>query len=308
MELKEKRIVITGGCGFIGSHLAEKLSENNEVTIVDNLVSGTLENIRDIKDEVTLVKKDIRDIDSSIFEGIDVVFHEAAQVFISTSIEDPPFDADVNIRGTLHILESCRKKDVPILVFASSSSVYGEPQSIPVTEDHPLNPVTPYGLSKKVCEEYLRLYYSLYGFKSVALRYFNVYGKNQNPSLPNAGVISLFVHHVLNHEQLTISGDGTFTRDFVHVDDVVKANVLAACSSISTVVNIGTGRETTINEIVRHLERVVHHPVDVEYTPERKGDITRSVADITASKKILGFNPEIDLQEGLARLVCEVSE
>lgn len=308
MELKQKRIVITGGCGFIGSHLAEKLSKDNEVTIIDNLVSGNLENIQDIKDRVTLVKKDIREVNSSVFEGIDVVFHEAAQAFISTSIENPSFDADVNIMGTLNVLEACRKKDVPVLVFASSSSVYGEPQSIPITEDHPLHPVTPYGLSKKVCEEYLRLYYSLYSIKSVALRYFNVYGKNQNPSLPNAGVISLFVHQVLNHEPVTIFGDGTFTRDFIHVDDVVEANVLAACSSTSAVINIGTGRETSINDIIGHLERIVHHPVDVKYILERKGDITRSVADITVSQKILGFNPEINLQEGLTRLVTEVSE
>jgi len=310
MELKEKRILITGGCGFIGSQLAEQLSKENEVKIIDDLSSGTLTNIGGIKDKVICAKRDIRErgIETE-FNDIDVVFHEAAQAFISTSLENPLFDADVNILGTLNILEACRKKDVPRVVFASSSAVYGEPQTIPLKETHPLNPVTPYGLAKKVCEEYLRLYYSLYRIESIALRYFNVYGKNQNLVFPNAGVIALFTDRLVKGEPVTIYGDESCTRDFIHVEDVAKANILAAlCRQASaTVINVGTGRETSIKDVIRILEELTHRTIKVMHLPERKGDITRSVADITASKKILGFEPRINLEEGLARLFREVS-
>ena len=237
-----------------------------------------------------------------------MVFHEAAQVFINKSIENPHFDADVNILGTINVLEACRKKDVPKIVFASSSSVYGEPVTLPIKESHPLKPVTPYGLSKKVCEEYLEIYSSLYDIKSVALRYFNVYGKNQNPDLPNAGVIALFVSHVVKNEPVPIFGDGKFTRDFIDVSDVVRINILSAmCKQDFAAINVGTGRELSLNELVETLENIVNNPIKVVHLPEREGDISRSVADIKASQEIVQFTPQVTLEDGLSRLLREVS-
>ena len=303
-----KKILITGGCGFIGSHLAEELVKKNEVKVIDNLVSGSLSNIQKFKDNIDFVNKDIRGDIKNEFDNVDVVFHEAAQVFINKSIENPHFDADVNILGTLNVLEACRKKDVPKIVFASSSSVYGEPVTLPIKESHPLNPVTPYGLSKKVCEEYLEIYSSLYDIKSVALRYFNVYGKNQNPDLPNAGVIALFVSHVAKNEPVPIFGDGKFTRDFIDVSDVVRINILSAmCNQDFAAINVGTGRETSLNELVETLESIVNNPIKVVHLPEREGDISRSVADIKASQEIVQFTPQITLEDGLSRLLREVS-
>ncbi len=305
--IKNKRVLVTGGCGFIGSHIAERLCADNEVIILDNLVSGTIENISTFKDKVEFVKADICDAKSisSHFKEVDCVFHEAANVFVQTSVENPYFDAEVNILGMLNVLEAARKHDVGRLVFAASSASYGEPKFLPITEDHPLNPDSPYAASKKAGEDYCNVYTNLYGLPTVKLRYMNVYGPRQDASSPYSGVISVFVDRIQKEQKLTIYGDGNQTRDFVNVKDVVDANLLAATkeSAVGEVFNIGNGDVTTINELANSIMKIAEKKVEIDYKPMQKGDVYESVADISKAKEKLGFSPKMDLETGLRELI-----
>lgn len=304
MNLKNKKILITGGCGFIGSNIARVLVQNNDIKIIDNLVSGSLENIADIKHRVNYVNKDLRKDILTEFKDIDLVFHVAANVFINISIEDPIYDANVNILGTLNVLEACRKFDIKKLVFSSSSSVYGNPQSQPISETHVLNPKTPYAIGKRTCEMYCEIYYELYGLKTVSLRYFNVYGPYQRFDNPYSGVIAVFVNNALTHKPLIIYGDGKQTRDFVNVKDVVNANITAA--SINKLncekINIGTGNRISITQLAKSISELVGN-TELIYKPARVGDIYESVADITRAKTILNYTPTVKLKDGLNELI-----
>ena len=304
--MKGKNVLVTGGLGFIGSNIAESLSSVNEVRIIDNFSSGELKNIEGFQKRVELIKGDIRDrkVIESALDGIDVVFHEAANVFIEDSLKDPAYDSSVNVIGTINLLEGCRKRDVEKVVFASSSAVYGNVEQLPVNEDCPPTPDSPYGISKLCGEYFFRLYHELYEIDTVILRYFNVYGRRQSAASPYSGVIAIFMKNIRGKEPLTIYGDGEQTRDFVSVDDVVRANVLAAESKGlgGRIFNIGTGRAVSINALAQILMDL-GGKTEIEYALPRLGDVRESVADVNRAAEELGFEAAIDIKAGLKDLL-----
>jgi len=306
-QLQGKNIMITGGAGFIGSNLAKVLAPNNNVRVLDNLSSGRLSNIADIMDSVEFINADIQADIADYFQDIDIVFHEAANVFITKSVSDPAFDARVNVMGTLNVLEACRKHAVKCMVFASSCSVYGEPVSLPITEEHPLSPKSPYAVGKLAGEHYCRVYHDLYGLETLSLRYFNVYGENQRADNPYSGVIAIFTDKAQKGERLTIFGDGEQTRDFVHVSDVVAANICAATSekAIGKSINVGTGTRVSLNQLTTILNEITGKKVAVSYAPPRPGDVKHSFADTSLMTELLGHQPDITLKTGLGKLVSK---
>ncbi len=289
--------MVTGGCGFIGSHLVEALWKGNEVIVIDDLSSGDLKNIEGCAVEIH--RRSIIEPIDDLFSEVDFVFHTAANVSVAASLADPCHDARVNIEGLLNVLETARRRGVGRLIFSSSAAVYGPTRFTPITEEHPTQPLSPYGLSKLTGEDYLRLYHSLYGLEAVGLRYFNVYGPRQRADNPYSGVISIFAHNVLEGHPSTIHGDGLQTRDFVYVKDVVRANLLAATGGkeiVGRVFNVGTGRATSIKDLALLLGVPAEAMV---YGPPRPGDIRESVADPRLSETFLGFQAAVSLEEGL---------
>ncbi|MBW9221503.1 SDR family oxidoreductase [Methanothermococcus sp. SCGC AD-155-C09] len=288
------RLLITGGAGFIGSHVVDASLENNyDITVLDNLITGNLENLKNKK--VKFIKSDIRDKNLN-FKDIDAVIHLGAQINVRTSLERPIYDGDVNILGTLNILESMRKYDVEKIVFASSVAVYGDPKYLPVDENHPKEPMSPYGMSKYCGERYIKLYNEIYGINYTILRYSNVYGERQDPK-GEAGVISIFIDSMLNNKAPTIYGDGNQTRDFVYVGDVAKGTLMALRWK-NEVVNIGTGKETTINELYNIIANTLNFKEKPIYSTPREGEINRMVMSIDRAME-LQWNPTINLREGI---------
>ncbi len=282
-----RNAVITGGAGFLGAALGRALLPETRITVIDTAPAVFDSNVK-------FVRKDIRESVEAHFEDVDCVFHYAARTTFPGSVQAPQLDAEVNILGTVNILEACRKKDVPKVVFASSSAVYGIPKRVPIREDDPLLPVNFYGLSKKVCEEYVELYRNLYGIETVSLRPFNIYGKHQNPK----AVIPQFIKKIQDKEKIRVYGDGSDTRDFIHVDDVVRASILAALNPCSGAINVGTGIETSIAELLEVFRRLCGE-IEVIYEPKKEGSITRSVADTEKAKKVIGFQSIIGLEDGI---------
>jgi len=307
MALENRTIAVTGGMGFIGSWIAEALCGKNMVRVLDNFSSGNPANLAKVKKAVRIVRCDIRDAGkvSAGLKGTDMVFHQAANIMIPVSVKDPVFDANVNILGTMNVLEACRKNDVKRLVFASSSAVYGEVEYLPINEDNIPNPKSPYACSKMAAEFYTRLYWQLYGLETVCLRYFNVYGPRQNPDSPYSGVISIFSKRLAENKPIIVYGDGNQTRDFVNVKDVVAANLLAAESdeAIGRAINIGSGKSVSINKLAETMQKAAGRKATVGHEEARPGDIRHSVADIGLAKKTLGFKPQIALEDGLKELV-----
>jgi UDP-glucose 4-epimerase len=298
----EKMILVTGGAGFIGSHIVDKLIENNyDVIILDNLTTGNKNNINP---KAEFVNADIRDkdLDEKInFKDVEVVIHQAAQINVRSSVENPIYDGDINVLGTINILEIIRKYNINKIVFASSGgAVYGEPNYLPVDENHSINPLSPYGLSKYVGEEYIKLYNRLYGIEYAILRYSNVYGERQDPK-GEAGVISIFIDKMLKNENPIIFGDGNQTRDFVYVGDVAKANIMAL-NWKNEVVNIGTGKETSVNELFNIIKNEIGFKGNAIYDKPREGEVYRIYLDIKKAKS-LGWKPEVGLKEGIKRVV-----
>lgn len=276
------KILVTGGAGFIGSHLTDRLSLNNEVIVLDNLASGSLSNLQQSKDRITFIQGDIRDKDliKDIVAGVEFVFHLAANVGNVKSIEDPHFDMDVNIKGTLNLLEACLHSNIRKLVYSSSAAMYGEAKYLPVDEDHPLNPESPYAVSKLAAEKYCFAFHKIYGLPTVSLRYFNAYGPRQGSS-EYANAISIFLRRVREGNPLTIFGDGKQTRDFVNVKDIVAANILAAENErVTGIFNIGSGKSTTINELADEVIGTTKSTVGRTYAPRRKGEVLHNLADI----------------------------
>ncbi|MBN2101775.1 MAG: GDP-mannose 4,6-dehydratase [Candidatus Aenigmarchaeota archaeon] len=302
--MKGKNIIVTGGAGFIGSHIAEALAPGNSVKIIDNLYTGLKSNIGSVK-EFEFCNADITDRERIAKElrEIDIVFHEGANVRIPDSIKNPQFDATVNIIGTLNVLEASRINDIQNVVFAASTSVYGDPVELPMTEGHPLNPKSPYAVGKRACEDYMKIYNELYGIKTVCLRYFNVYGPRQRADSPYSGVISIFADRLKNGKEVIVYGDGEQSRDFVNVKDVVTANILAAGSGRSGIYNVGSGTEITLNGLIKMMAGILKLKPEVVYRKKRQGDVRRSLADLTKIKKELGFEPEIRLEEGLREVL-----
>ncbi len=304
--LKGKKILVTGGCGFIGSNIAQKLSAHNQVTIIDNLESGSLKNLEEFREQVEFMEADIRQPETlkGLLEGVDIVFHHAAYIFVTTSVKQPEYDAQTNIIGTINLLNECRQAGVKRIIFAASSAVYGPPEYQPIDENHPLNPDSPYAASKLACEYYLKLWYTLYGIETVCLRYFNVYGPRQDPNNPYSGVIAIFTQRMLNGQPLIIYGDGQQTRDFIYIDDVVQANIVAAIhpKTPGQVINIGTGRAISLNNLSQVLKD--YHPdLRVEYQKKRLGDVDHSLGHVGKAKKLFNFKASITIEDGLKKYI-----
>ena len=304
------RVLVTGGAGFIGSNLVRRLvAEQHVVTVLDDLSSGFRRNLAPFPG-VRFVEGDIRveaDVRSAI-EGVEVVFHLAASVGNRRSIDDPLRDAEVNVLGTLRVLEAARWAGVRKVVASSSAGIFGELKTLPIREDHPIEPDSPYGASKLCCEKECLAYAKLFGLEAVCLRYFNVYGPNQRFDA-YGNVIPIFVFQMLRGEPLTIFGDGEQTRDFVNVRDVVQANLLAAgARGVSGAFNIGSGTSVTVNDLVLRLRAASGLDPLVRHGPPRSGDVRDSLADVAAARAALGFAPGVTLEEGLAEYVAWARE
>jgi len=298
------KVLVTGGAGFIGSHLVDAcISAGYEVAVVDDLSTGRRENVHPA---AKFYQVDITgDLLAEVFAEVrpEIVIHHAAQASVTRSVQDPQYDVMVNVLGTIGILEQCVRWKVRKVVFASTGgAIYGEPTSLPVTEDHPLAPISPYGITKYVGELYLTFYQRAYGLPYVSLRYANVYGPRQDPT-GEAGVVAIFIDAMLRGRAPTIFGDGTQTRDFVYVGDVVRANLLAMRSDVVGVLNIGTGIETPVNLLYEKLAQLTGFPDPPVYADPRPGDVYRIALDATRARILLGWGPEVALEEGLRRTV-----
>jgi UDP-glucose 4-epimerase len=302
--MKNKKVVVTGGLGFIGSHLVEKLSEDNLVIVIDDQSTGTVDNIKDFNlSKIDTTLGNITSIDLEyIFDGCDYVFHHAAIASVPKSVDNPINSNEVNITGTLKVLEAAKNADVKKLVFASSSAVYGDAESLPLSEDNPINPLSPYAVTKATGELYCNVFSQIYGLPTVSFRYFNVFGPRQDLNSQYAAVIPIFIDKMLKNESPVIYGDGKQSRDFVSVKHVVTANIMAAESKECGVFNIGLGKSTTINQLVEMINEILGKDIKPVYEKERSGDIKHSVADISKAKSF-GYEPPADFKEELAETV-----
>ncbi|MEO0143102.1 MAG: NAD-dependent epimerase/dehydratase family protein [candidate division WOR-3 bacterium] len=295
------RILVTGGAGFIASHIVDAyIQTGHQVVVIDDLSTGDIGNLNPgaifFKKDICL--PDIEDIFSKY--NFDVVNHHAAQINVRTSLRDPLFDARVNIIGSLNILHLCAKYKVKRFIFASSGgAVYGEPENFPITEEFPLVPLSPYGVGKIAVEHYIKVFARLYNFDYVILRYSNVYGPRQIPK-GEAGVISIFINQILSNQKCYINGDGSQLRDYVFVDDVVRANILAL-EGVSDTFNIGTGIGTSVNELLDLLKSVAKREIPFEHRPPIPGEVFKNVLDCKKAGRVLNWKPQILLPEGLKK-------
>lgn len=299
--LTDQRALVVGGAGFIGSHLVDALLPENEVRVFDDLSTGKRGNVNE---EADLVEADVRNERAlaEAVEGVDVIFHQAGVVSVEQSIEEPEQSNDVNVGATLSLLEEAREADARV-VLASSCAIYGSPSSVPIPETASKTPMSPYGLQKLTLDHYARLYHDLYGVETVPLRYFNAYGPRQSGG-DYSGVISIFRRQAERGEPITVEGSGEQTRDFVHVSDVVRANLLAATTDhVGEAYNVGTGTSVSVNELAETMRRVTESSSDIVHTEPRPGDIQKSEADISLARAKLGYEPSVSLAEGLADLV-----
>lgn len=297
-------ILVTGGAGFIGSHVADAyIKAGHNVIIVDDLSSGNLKNVQP---QAKFVQLDIRTKElQKVFEreNIEVANHHAAQMDVRRSVEDPLYDADVNVLGSLNLLENCRRFGVRKFVFASTGgAIYGEQEYFPADEDHPVHPLSPYGIAKLATEKYLYYYNMVFGLQYISLRYANVYGPRQNPN-GEAGVVAIFTNKMLKNGQPIINGDGKQTRDYVFVKDVVEANIAALNYQQSDVFNIGTGIETDANQLFEMLRALTNARCSEKHGPPKEGEQRRSVLDCSKAQKLLGWQPKVSLHDGLQQTV-----
>ena len=306
------RILVTGGAGFIGSNLVKHLLELGEVTkvrVLDNLATGTLKNIEAFEQnqKFEFVQGDIRDYDVCLnaCEGIDLISHQAALGSVPRSINDPLTTNNVNITGTLHIFTAAKEKNIRRVVYAASSSTYGDHPGLPKIENKIGNPLSPYAVTKYVNELYAQVFANVYGLELIGLRYFNVFGPGQNPAGAYAAVIPLFVKAVLNNEPPVINGDGQHSRDFTFVENAVQANLLALFTNrkeaVNQVYNIAFGAQVSLNEVFELIKEIGGSDLAPKYGPERKGDVKHSLADISKAKEFLGYAPEFDTREGMKK-------
>lgn len=303
-----KLYLVTGGAGFIGSHIVRRLvGEGELVRVVDNLSTGQSMRLKTVRGSVEFVEGDLADerVSDEVVRDVEYVLHQAAVPSVQRSVCDPIATNRANVTATLNLLESCRKAGVRRLIYAASSSAYGDTEVLPKAEEMSPNPLSPYALQKLVGERYCKLYYDLYGLETVSLRYFNVFGADQDPHSEYSAVIPKFITKLLAKEPLTIYGDGEQSRDFTYVDNVVEANLLAlrAIDAVGHVCNIGCGARITLNELTRLLEEILGTKANVDYTDPRAGDVRHSLADITKARHLLGYEPKVMVQEGLRRTV-----
>ena len=305
---KNRLYLVTGGAGFIGSHLVETLVNRGEkVRVLDNLMTGKYENIANFEDRIEFILGDIRDFNvlGKAVDGVDTIFHEAAIPSVPRSVEDPQLNHDSNVNGTFNVLLAARDAGVRRVVYAASSSAYGEIGTGEKKEDQLPSPLSPYAVAKLVGEYYCQVFTRVYGLETVSLRYFNVFGPRQDPSSPYSGVISKFVTTLLNGDRPMIFGDGEQSRDFTYVANVVDANIRAAESAdaVGEVINLGVNQRTTLNQLLSELQKIIGTNIAPQYEPPRAGDIRHSLADISRAEKLLGFKPLIGLEEGLKATV-----
>jgi UDP-glucose 4-epimerase len=309
----QRLYVVTGGAGFIGSHLVERLlAEEAEaaVRVFDNFESGTRANLAfapKYGGRLEIVEGDVRDLRAieRVSEGASVVFHQAAMRSVPRSVADPLGANDNNVTGTLHVLEAARRARVRRVVYASSSSVYGDNPQLPKREDQRPSPVSPYAVSKAAGEQYAAVWTRLYGVETVGLRYFNVFGPRQDPASEYAAVIPRFIQWGLRGAPLQVHGDGNQSRDFTYIDNVVDANRLAAQAPEASgeVFNVGCGGRVSLLDIVSRLERLLGRPLERRHTPSRAGDVPHTLADVDKAKRLMGYTARVDFDEGLRRTV-----
>lgn len=296
-------ILITGGAGFIGSHILAQLQGRRDMDVVvfDNLSSGSKEHV---PAGMELVEGDVCDeaaVDALFADHhFDAVIHLAAQTMVPTSVEQPVLDCRINLEGVLHVLEACRIHGTGHILFSSSAAVYGDNLHIPLKETERLVPTSPYGITKMTTEHYLRVYHELYGMDATVFRFANVYGERQGEK-GEGGVVSIFCKLLSQRQGITVFGDGNQTRDFVYAGDIAQAIIRALPLKGYHTMNVSTGQETSINDLIRSFEKAVGYTVPVQYTAPRTGDILRSVLSNEALKRDLGFVPAIDLEEGIRR-------
>lgn len=315
---KEHSILVTGGAGFIGSNLCEALLDNgNKVTCLDNFSTGKRENIAHLQSNSNfkLIEGDIRNLDDcqKACEGVDYILHEAALGSVPRSINDPITSNEVNVSGFLNMLVAARDAKVKRFVYAASSSTYGDSESLPKVEDKIGKPLSPYAISKYVNELYADIFSKTYGLQTIGLRYFNVFGRKQDPNGAYAAVIPKFVMHLMQHESPVINGDGSFSRDFTYIDNVIEMNVRALTSTnkeaVNTVYNVAFGERTDLNELVGLLKEFLGEfdaeikRIEPKYGPNRQGDVPHSLASIEKAKTLLNYSPKYDMRSGLKEAV-----
>jgi UDP-glucose 4-epimerase len=300
--------LVTGGAGFIGSHLARALVQRGErVRILDNCATGATDRVADIIHDLEWIDGDLRDAETvrRACQGIEVVLHQGAMASVPRSIAEPEMTNAVNVTGTLNVLLAARDAGTRRVVFASSSSVYGDTPTLPKVEAMTPQPMSPYAVQKLAAEWYCRIFHTIYGLETVALRYFNVFGPAQDPNSQYAAVIPRFIMAVLAGERPVIFGDGEQTRDFTHIRNVVQANLLAARAPAAPgqVMNVGVFQRISLNQVIGLLSELVGHPIEPIYEPARAGDVHDSLADITRAREVLGYEPSVTFAEGLAETV-----
>ena len=303
------RCLVTGGAGFIGSHLSQALVDKGwDVRILDNLSTGKLENMDGFRDEVEFIEGSITDLETatSCCEGIDVVFHEAALASVPRSVDEPLISNFHNVDGTLTMLVAARDAGVKRFVYAASSSAYGDSPELPKREDMSYDPMSPYAVNKYVGELYLSVFDRLYGLSCVGLRYFNVFGERQDPKSQYAAVIPLFITQMLGGVAPLINGDGTFSRDFTYIQNVVHANICAAGAKSpgGRTVNVACGDRFSLNDLFHAIQLYAGTTLVPTYGPVRAGDVPHSQADISLARSVLGYEPEVTFEAGLEKTVA----
>ena len=302
------RYLVTGGAGFIGSHLVRRLvTEGAEVRVVDNFSTGHASRLEDFRGSIEFIMGDLADerVCDDAVKGIDYVLHQAAIPSVQRSVRDPVATNRANVTATLNLLESSRRAKIRRLVYAASSSAYGDTEVLPKTETMPPNPLSPYALQKFVGERYCRLYNDLYGLETVILRYFNVFGPNQDPHSEYSAVIPKFISALLASQPISVYGDGEQSRDFTYVENAVEANLLAmqADNAPGRVFNIGCGERISLKTLIKFLERLMGVNAMINFIDPKPGDVRHSLADITLVHRILGYSPKVMVEEGLRRTV-----
>jgi UDP-glucose 4-epimerase len=298
------KVLVTGGAGFIGSNLVRALLDRgDEVRVLDNFSTGNRRNLAGLEDDVEVVEGELRSYERvhNAVRGVEVVFHQGALPSVPRSVQDPLTTSAVTIEGTLNVLLAARDEDVRRVVFASSSSVYGNSGTLPRTESQNPDPISPYAVAKLAAERYCVSFHRVYGLETVALRYFNVFGPRQDPTSQYAAVVPRFIAGIEDGHPVPIHGDGTQSRDFTYIDNVVQANLLAGESGVvaGVVLNIATGRQASVNELADAIGAALGKTVEKEYLPIRPGDVRDSWAAVDEARKVLGYEASVGLEEGL---------
>jgi len=302
-------VVVTGGAGFIGSHIAGTVAANGaKVRIIDDLSTGHRENIEELSGDIEFIEGSVADLElmNRVLDGAEVVFHEAAIPSVPRSVENPTQSHVASVDGTFNLLLAAREQNVRRVVYAASSSAYGDQPTLPKVEDMSPDPLSPYAVAKLVGEYYCQVFTRVYGLETVSLRYFNVFGPRQDPGSQYSGVVSRFISALCSDERPVIFGDGEQSRDFTYIDNVVSANLKAATTTggIGKVVNVATGERITLNQLLDELKDLIGKPeIKVDFRESRVGDVRHSLADTTRARQLLGYETTVGLREGLQRTI-----